>query len=90
MENYLLKVQVWLKNEELDKDVWAVELIEGNEVSEELEFGWWWATWPDKVELYFMIEADNKGLDVYTKEVEELLSNNREVKHFSEVTAESR
>ena len=90
MQNYLLSVKVWLKNDEQDKDIWAEKLIEGKQVSEELKFGWWWATWPDKVELYFMIESDNNGLIVYTKEVEDLLSNNKEVKHFSEVTAEFR
>lgn len=90
MENYLLSVKVWLKNDEQNKDLWAEKLIEGNEVSEQLKFGWWWATWPDKVELYFMIEANNNELNLYTKEVEDLLSKNEDVKHFSEVTAEIR
>ena len=34
-----------------DRDAWAVDLVEGSNLSENLKAGWFWATWPDRVEL---------------------------------------
>jgi hypothetical protein len=58
-----------------DRDTWAVELVEGSALSDELKAGWFWATWPDRVELIFAVKADPNAVQIFAKEVERLLAN---------------
>jgi len=58
-----------------DRDAWAVDLVEGSNLSEDLKAGWFWATWPDRVELVFAVNADPNSVQLFAKEGEALITN---------------
>jgi len=58
-----------------DRDTWAVDLVEGSNLSEDLKAGWFWATWPDRVELVFAVNADPSSVQLLVKEVEALITS---------------
>ena len=58
-----------------DLDLWAINLIETNSLSQILENSWWWCTWPDHfIELFFDISSDAENAETYRKEISELIS----------------
>jgi hypothetical protein len=58
-----------------DRDTWAVDLVEGSNLSEDLKAGWFWATWPDRVELVFAVNAHPSSVQLFAKEIEALVTN---------------
>ena len=70
MKTYSIRANVRVDSRVKDRDAWAVDLIEGSNLSEELKVGWFWATWPDRVELVFSVRTDENSIERLTKEVE--------------------
>ncbi len=56
-----------------DKDLWAVDLIEGSDISERLKAGWFWASSTDLLYLYFVFGADENEAEGFAAEIKELL-----------------
>ena len=90
MNTTLLKAKVSLSQDVKDKDLWAVNLIEGNEVSEELKNGWWWATWREFVVLYFQLRESPSRVDELVREVESLLESASDTQGTSKILIEAK
>ena len=63
MKTYAIRANVRVDSRVKDRDAWAVDLIEGSDLSEELKAGRFWATWPDRVELVFSVRADENSIE---------------------------
>lgn len=69
-----VRAKIQLSENVTDLDLWAVNLIEANSLSQILKNGWWWCTWPNSVvELFFDISADTENAQIYKNEIKELI-----------------
>ena len=69
-----VRAKIQLSESVTDLDLWAVDIIEGSTLSEILENGWWWCTWPNHiVELFFDISSDIGNKDKYLSEVKKII-----------------
>ena len=69
-----------------DRDVWAVNLIERSALPEQLKVGWFWATWPDRVELIFPVASDESKIQHLTAAVESVMGTARHLVSKPEIT----
>ena len=90
MKTYAIRANVRVNARVKDRDVWAVNLVEGSRLSEKLKKGWFWATWPDRVELVFSIRADDRSIRKYTSEIERLVKKAPHVAGQPHVAVEER
>jgi hypothetical protein len=74
MKTYSIRASVRVDAQVQDRDEWAVNLVERSSLSEQLKAGWFWATWPDRVELVFPVRADAGSIQELSKEIELLLN----------------
>jgi hypothetical protein len=75
MGTFSIRANVTLDPSIKDRDTWAVDLVEGSNLSEDLKAGWFWATWPDRVELVFAVNGDQASAQMFANEVEALVTN---------------
>jgi hypothetical protein len=90
MKTYTIRADVRVDEAVTDRDAWAVDLIEAGTLSDQLKAGWFWATWPDRVELVFTVRADDRSIQHYTKEIELLLAHASHVVSQSKLLVEQR
>jgi len=75
LKPYRISVCARVNDQVEDRDLWAVNLIEGSALSEQLMIDWFWATWPDRVELIFPVVADEVSIHRHVAEVEAVVAN---------------
>jgi hypothetical protein len=90
MKTYSIRASVRVDSRIKDRDTWAVDLIEGSNLSDELKAGWFWATWPDRVELVFPVRADERSIEQYAKEVALVLAGAANVVSNPQLTVEEK
>ncbi len=90
MNAYSIRANVRLEAQIKDRDLWAVDLVERSGLSEQLKAGWFWATWPDRVELVFIVSADAGLVQKLAKEVETLVNSAPGVTGQTQLVVEER
>ena len=90
MKIYSIRANVRVDGRVTDRDAWAVDLVEGSSLSEQLKAGWFWATWPDRVEFVFSIRADENSIEQYSSEIEQFLSKAPHIVGRPELSVEER
>ena len=63
MKLFVIRANVHVDDQTSDLDVWSVDLVEGSSLSEPLKNGWFWATWPDRVEFVFSFRGDEEAIE---------------------------
>ena len=79
MEALLIQTSIVLSDNVHDRDLWAVDLVESSTLPHELKTGWWWATWPGRLELCFQICATKSAVKGYVREIEMLVRSETDV-----------
>ena len=71
---YVLRANVQVSDQVTDRDAWAVDLVEGSDLPQQLKDGWFWATWPNRVEFVFSWRGDDDSVEKCSREIQVLLS----------------
>ena len=74
MKTYVLRANVQVSDQVSDRDAWAVDVVEGSNLPEQLKDGWFWATRRNSVEFVFSWRDDEDAIEKYSREIQLLLS----------------
>jgi hypothetical protein len=85
----LIRIAVQTTSDVADRDVWAVGVVEGSGISEQLKADWFWATWPDRVEFVFPVNADAETVQSYAREAERIIASAESVVGVPRLTIEA-
>lgn len=90
MATHVIRATVRVEQDVSDRDTWAVDLVERSDLSDPLKEGWFWATWPDRVEFTFTVQAERSSIAQYTSEIEKFLLRAPHVMGKPQLTVEER